>query len=291
MLIAAAALALPVGPMALAQNATTRPAAAALTAADAAKVVVESVTGVASKRLASDPNGKWERIKAGDALDALTIIRTGLGTKVVLRFGSRGRVTVGAATKIGIREYLTKGALMKAQLGLKYGSVRAKVDGAAGDNDFRVATPVATLSIRGTAGGAHFGGATGLSMQGSAGIWNVAVNSRSRNVRPGESTNSALTRSLILAMLRGDVRMGDPFGGLSRMEVMNLIRNGRGRGLFGLGGGGRLNMWLYGCEEDSSNGQIIPQEPPDDPYPYPGPGDEYPGGNGDGHSGNGDTPR
>ncbi len=241
---------------AAAQNPTTRPAAAAAAGARE-QVVVESVTGVASKRLASDPNAKWERIKVKDALDVLTIIRTGLGAEVVLRFGRRGRVTVGAATKVGIGEYLTKGALMKAQLGLKYGSVGVNVDSRAGENDFTVATPVATLSVRGTAGPIHFGGAFGLNMRGTSGIWNVAGAPGTRNVFPREATNTKLTRAMILSLLRRSTRMGGAVdGGLTPEQIMNLIRNGGGRGIFNFGAGGRVNMWLFG--ESPHDGQIEP---------------------------------
>lgn len=119
-------------------------------AAVAAKATAVSVIGTAHKRSTAAADSKWEPLKTGDVLGEQTLIRTGLGTTVVLNFAGRGRVTVRSGTKIGIGELKQRGKLMKARLGLKYGTVRASVDAAAGPNDLQISTAVATLSVRGT---------------------------------------------------------------------------------------------------------------------------------------------
>jgi hypothetical protein len=117
----------------------------------AIKATVVSVSGVAHKRSMAVADGKWEPLKTGDVLGGQTLLRTGLGTTVVLNFADRGRVTVRSGTKIGIGELKQTGRKMKARLGLKYGTIRASVDPGAGPNDLRISSAVATLSVRGTA--------------------------------------------------------------------------------------------------------------------------------------------
>ena len=136
---------------------TTAPAPVAATTAPAApaagaslKVTVVSVSGPAQKMIAGDEKAKWQPMKAGEVLDEMTVIRTGFGAKVVLKFEDRGQVTVNNATKVGLSELRKEGARASANIGLKYGTVRASVDGKQGNNDFRVSTPRAVLSIKGS---------------------------------------------------------------------------------------------------------------------------------------------
>jgi len=126
------------------------PAAPAAPAAPDFQATVVSVSGPAQKLLAGQPQAKWQPLKAGEKLGPLTLIRTGLGAKVVLKFEDRGVFTVNNGTKIGIAELEKKGQAAKARMGLKYGTLHAKVDSTRGTNDFQIATPVATLSVRGS---------------------------------------------------------------------------------------------------------------------------------------------
>ena len=128
--------------------ATTAPAAPA--AGASLKVTVVSVSGPAQKMIASDEKAKWQALKAGEALDEMTVIRTGFGAKVVLKFEDRAVVTVNNATKVGLSELRKDGERASANIGLKYGTVRASVEGRQGNNDFRVSTPRAVLSIKGS---------------------------------------------------------------------------------------------------------------------------------------------
>ena len=123
---------------------------------DSFQATVVSATGPAQKLLVGEGKEKWEPLKVGDKLGRLSLIRTGLGAKVVLKFEDRGVITINNATKIGIADLEKKGQTAKARLGLKYGTLRAKVDGKRGKNDFRIATPVATLSVRGSEGDVGF---------------------------------------------------------------------------------------------------------------------------------------
>jgi len=204
------------------------------------KVTVVSVKGVAHVLTANAKDGKWQNLAAGQELTRLSIIRTGLGAEAVLSFAGRGQVKIKSATKIGLSEFELNGRFMKATVGLKYGSMRAEVDGSTGENDFKVATPVATLSIRGTTGNIAFSGDRGLGLGATRGTWRLAQTpkkgKRKKNVRAGQATDGNLTPSTVVASRKRDTQMGDALGGLTLEETDNLINNGDGRGIFGFDG-------------------------------------------------------
>jgi len=232
---------------------------------DAVKVTVVSVKGVAHKRLTSDPNSKWEALKVGDVLSDMTLIRTGLRTKVVLDLSDRGRVMIRRASKIGIGEFSKMGNLVKARLGLKYGSMRAQLDSSRGPNDFRVALPVATLSIRGS--GANMGfsdwgmGFCIIQHRGSA----VTLN-REKHLREGFCTDENLTNwNQLLRDLR-HVKMGPTDNGQTGDENDSLADNGDGRGIFNFAGGmDGMTLNTPGSDEYRNGFQY------DHPGGFPGP--------------------
>ncbi len=185
------------------------------------KAEVVSVAGRAQKLVPGD-EGKWVALKVGEELDELTVIRTGLRSKVVLRFSDRTEVQINRATKIGIAESRRRGALVTTHLGLKYGTLRASVDSSKGPNDARVSTPVATLSVRGSGADIGFTGDRGLGLRGRSGVWRVAVGPRTRNITAGESTNSQLDAPVDLMQWQHNVQLGDAFGGLTDAEKDRL---------------------------------------------------------------------
>ncbi len=191
------------------------------------KATVVSVSGIAEKRLASDPKSKWEPLKVGDVLGELALVRTGLGAKVVLKFSDCGDVTVKSATKVGIGTFRKQGKLVKARLGLKYGSLHARVRRERGPNDFKVATPVATLSVRGSH--AHIGSwGHALGVNGVVGLWNVDAQGKKRVVHPGESTDENLTHCDEVAQHDGNIKLMQHFGDLTPAELWNLLQNSGG---------------------------------------------------------------
>ena len=217
------------------------------------KVTVVSVTGVAHKRAAADPQGKWEQIKVGDALDELTIIRTGLGAEVVLRFSDRGDTTVRSATKLGIGEFYKQADVVTTRLALKYGSLKAKVDSTRGANDFAVSTPVATLGVGASGGSLGSSGDFGTYFNSTSGTWNATTDGRSTTVGPGGQTDGNLTNSGNLAAGNRDTQMGDPNGGTTGNEQNNLINNGSGLGLVDFSGGGNTTTSLTGNRTSPSS--------------------------------------
>jgi len=206
---------------------------------------VVSVEGPASYIVTTEEAGEWQPLKTGDELSELTVIRTGLGAKVVLELSDRGEITIRNATKVGIASFRQDaGRQVTTRLGLKYGSIHAEVDSTQGPNDFKVRTPVATLSVGGTGGGIGFS-YRGLGLSGSHGSWQVTTPSGNTNVGAGQSTDENATPSGNLANAARNPRMGDPFGGLTQEEIDNLLLNGGGRGIFGFVGNGYANTMLF----------------------------------------------
>ncbi len=207
------------------------PAAAPAPAGQAFKATVASVSGSAQKLLTTAKEPKWEPLKAGDQLDEMTVIRTGLRSKVVLKLADRGEFTLDSATKMGIAELRKSGQQVSAAVGLKYGMVRASVESARGPNDVRIATPTATLAVRHSKANvafAEFG--MGLHVQQSP--WRATNNvSLVRTFYPGQVTNDNLTPWNTLAPLLRAIYFGD-HRGLTPSERQFLANFGEGRGQF-----------------------------------------------------------
>ena len=234
-----------------AAGATSQPAAGAED-----KATVVSVTGQAQRCDASVSPKKWEAVKAGDVLNDLTIIRTGLDSGVVLNLAGRGEVRIGSATKIGITEFRKEGATAKTALGLKYGTIEAEVDSKKGPADFRVTTPTATLSVRGSHPQISFGadaGTQGFSLEGQ--LSHVGPGG-GQTVNPGEGTNDRNTPP-VLTILQNFWVQGGGFVGLSLPEFNTLLLNHQGRA------GGNVTP-------PQTNGQGL--HPPPVPPVQPGPG-------------------
>ena len=269
LLVASAASAFAAGP-------TTKPAAAKPKAPEPAaenlKVTVVSVAGPAQKLLAGKGQTKWQPLKAGEELGELTVIRTGLGAKVVLKFEDRGEVIVNNATKIGLGELRKKGNEATARLGLKYGTIRASVEAEKGKNDFRIATPVATLSVRGSSADAGFMVDSTRMLQAYAGRWWVqkvlgtgtqeetfAV--IQRMVEGGETMNSQLEAPIRIIMATRFAGVSDAFG-ITPSEQESLIQNPTGK---------RVSNTPSGGSDDPTGQGDGPQPtpPPDDEPGYP----------------------
>ncbi len=193
-----------------------------------AKVV--SVSGRAQKLLPGQE--KWKDLAAGDLLDRHTIIRTGLRSRVVLKFQDRAEVIIEDATKVGISEFLQTGQRVKAKLGLKYGSLHVDVPKQNGPTDFSVSTPVATLSIRGTSGEIDFFSDSGLHLYSERGTWRIQNGLLYLDVGPGESGTGTFDQNLELIVLDLSTFLGDFFSGTDASERHFILTIGdiTGRG-------------------------------------------------------------
>jgi len=221
--------------------AVAKPAAKAPAAnpGDKLQVTVVSVSGLAEKRSASEEKAEWSAVKAGDVLDEMTLLRTGLGGKIVLKFADRGDVTVKSGTKIGIASFRKRGKLVQTRVGLKYGAIRAQVDSSRGANDFRLRTPAGTLAARGTGGHFAMWGDFLFQGKGTGGAWGGKISSRVLALIAGQWTDSELKMPLSILLDKYGITLGDEYGGLTPSELKNLLMNGGGRGIIGFIGNPR----------------------------------------------------
>jgi hypothetical protein len=198
------------------------------TAAPPLEAEAVSVTGTVQKRCGDVEGSKWEPLRQGETLGERMLVRTGLGSQLVLRFADRSEVTIRAATKAGIAEFAKSGEHVRAKVGVKYGSLRIHVDSSKGTNDFKVALPSATLSIRGSAAsvGSFEAGAGFNQTQGSAMV--AFLGGLEQLIAAGEQTGNkkGLSRDLveqILAIGKTDPRGLTP---AERRIAERLIQGG-----------------------------------------------------------------
>jgi len=224
------------------------------------RVRVLSVDGLAYKRAITDPGSRWVPIKPGDLLGEKTLVRTGLGAKVVLALADRGRVTVKGPTKIGIEEFQKLGKLAKVRLGLKYGSMRVFVDDRPGPNDLQVRTPVAVLSVRGCGANISFG-ERGLSFCVFHNQWDVqTADGRTRRVGEKECTDQDLKPWRKLLREDEHVSVAGAGKGVTVVDKDSLVENPGGRAILDFAGGDN-GQWLFATPTGHSQGGS-PDTPP-----------------------------
>ena len=200
------------------------------------EATVVAVTMPASYQNLAEKDAKWTKLKVGDKLGGLCVVRTGLGGNVELEFADRGRWVVKSSTKFGIQEYAKQDDHVQVRLGLKYGYIKGDIDSSKGTNDFRVKTPVATLAATGTGGNFGYTSDRGLGALGTSGSWNMGTVQGSRNITTGQRTdgNRTLSSSILLRMLAAGL---SPQGQTGIEQIM-VDTNSGGRGLIALDNGG-----------------------------------------------------
>ncbi|MCG3131555.1 MAG: hypothetical protein FLDDKLPJ_02358 [Phycisphaerae bacterium] len=99
-------------------------------------------------RAASDEG--WTPLVAGDRLAGGTLIRTGLRSRLVLRFGEANYVSIERATLACVNEFRRSGDVERIDVGLGYGAVRGASSTGTLRSELTVTSPVATLAKEGT---------------------------------------------------------------------------------------------------------------------------------------------
>lgn len=194
------------------------------------EATVVSVAGQCEKLVIVDETENWLPIQKGEKLKEMTVVRTGFRSKLVLKFEDRGEVIVRNGTEVGISEFRRAGQMVRTKLGLKYGRMNLSVDSSRGTNDFRVKTPVALLSVRGTSGEIAYHPGEGLRLGGETGTWRFEVEEDlGRNVKPGEITDENLNKSSDIKWNYMQTKVADAFG-MTNEEMRILRDHGSGRG-------------------------------------------------------------
>lgn len=213
-------------------------------------VKVLAVKNTANKRAPVEV--EWYRVHKDQEMSVETIIRTGFNSHVTLAFADNSVVTIESCTKMGITEFRKHGKVTKTHLHLKYGAIRATIHKARGPNDWRVQTPVATLSALGTTLRVEYRGGK-LLMEGKTGVCGVSDGPQ-KTLRPGEFANGK-DRSVNIVKAVFDVLMLDAGKGLGSQERDLLRSHGGGRNIFRLTGG--ANRVARPTVTSNSGGHII----------------------------------
>lgn len=244
---------------------TTQPAAGV----EQLTVTVVSVEGKVYVRDASVEGGERKPLQAGDTLTERMVVITGFGSKAVLKFDEFGEVVVNSGTKMGIGAFRRSQGQVDSRVGMKYGTMKVSVDGSQEPVDFRVQTPTATAAAKGSGIFCAFG-EFGFGIFGRAGSWALFGIGGSNTVQPGQQGDGNGTNPDALANL-DNVNLGDPFGGLTFEEIMNLYLNGGGQGVFDFTGCGGTNPFFGNTPTGNHDNHHSPQgDSPTNGFDSPG---------------------
>jgi FecR protein len=112
------------------------------------EAVVIGVEGTAQAR--AKPDAPWKQLAIHDKLAPGVVVRTGRESHVALRVGPNATMLIEHQTRIAIPEVVQDGDKLKTRVTMAFGQADVRVDRIGLTNDFEVATPTATLAVRGT---------------------------------------------------------------------------------------------------------------------------------------------
>ncbi|UTC77718.1 FecR domain-containing protein [Treponema sp. OMZ 799] len=116
--------------------------------------------------------GKWIPAKTGNKIESGSMISTGFKSELTLKIDG-SVITVRPMTRLTIEEIAKKNEAVSSEVYLNVGSVKADVKPASTKKvEFKVKTPVATASVRGTSGEISSDGL----LIGTSGSWYYANN-------------------------------------------------------------------------------------------------------------------
>lgn len=118
-------------------------------------------------RWRSDQKADWREAKVNDLVGEGAEVRTGLRSRAALRVGRNATILVDAGTSFEIPQLEQDGQTLRTLASVKTGRVDFKVDKVGFSNDFKVATPQTTLSVRGTGFAVNSGPLNGVEVVGA----------------------------------------------------------------------------------------------------------------------------
>jgi len=270
-----AALVLALGPAAWAAQPDAAPAApkqAEAAKPDAEKpddlvARVKKVVGTVETR--PGPKKPWAPVKVGMTLVQGADLRTGFRAMCVLDMVD-SLVQVDPLTVVRIGQLTREGGTVRTRLILKQGNTAAIVEKERIESDFRIVTPSATLSVRGTknAWAGFFpdtGGAFGLGGPGLVGIRNHLLGKQTL-CRPGQNTNDQANRPIKMLQTHF-LPINLASGGLGPQEMFAAGRwktsNPMPAGLQGAGGPPNM-MGLNQGQQKDPDSPVLPNGSCDD---------------------------
>ncbi len=137
-----------------------------------AVITVEHINGKAAYK----DDKQWKPLVLNQKLEVGTKISTGAGSSVVLDIDG-SKITVRQLSMVRINHNMASSEESNTNIGLKYGAINAKVKKiAAIRTQFKISTPVATSSVRGTEEEVSFGPQSGMIvkvLEGAVGMENA----------------------------------------------------------------------------------------------------------------------
>jgi hypothetical protein len=118
-------------------------------------------------RWRADEKSDWREAKVNDLVGEGAEVRTGLRSRAALRVGRNATILVDAGTSFQIPQLEQDGQTLRTLASVKTGRVDFKVDKVGFSNDFKVATPQTTLSVRGTGFAVNSGPLNGVEVVGA----------------------------------------------------------------------------------------------------------------------------
>jgi len=112
------------------------------------EAIVMEVKGTAQAR--ATRKEKWKPLKVNDVLKPGAVIRTGRKSYVALRVGTNASLLIERQSRIALPEIIQEGDVLRTRVSMSFGKADVRVDRVGLKNDFEVATPTATLAVRGT---------------------------------------------------------------------------------------------------------------------------------------------
>ena len=211
-------------------------------------VEVVSVQAPAQWMNPAAPQAEWQDLAAGQKLSENTILRTGYGAEVVLRFADRGEMIVRSSTKIGIAEFRRQAQAVRTRLGLKYGSVHAAVDPTAGPNDWQVQTATSTLSVGGSISDFASLVDSGTRVEAIDGAWFMTYSPLIQMLLTAQETGGGDIPQPYWRVLQRiqTLQMLDPHGGLTQNEQGFVDQHGGGLGLNQVGSNNSNGTKFFG---------------------------------------------
>jgi hypothetical protein len=131
------------------------------------EAIVIGVEGTAQAR--TSPEVPWKQLAIHDKLKPGTVVRTGRESHVALRVGPNATMLIEHQTRIAIPEIAQDGDKLRTRVSMAFGAADVRVDQVGLTNDFEVATPTATLAVRGTVYRVSWNAIDGASMVGARG--------------------------------------------------------------------------------------------------------------------------
>ncbi len=119
-------------------------------AGGASQGVIMAVEG--KVRYRTGPDAAWQSAKVGAVIPEGGEVETAIRSAVQIKIGAGQILTIDRASRVGIKEAISRSGVEKTTVDLPYGRVKFEVSSTTVANDVKIQAPDATLAVKGTTG-------------------------------------------------------------------------------------------------------------------------------------------